>query len=143
MNKSLINSKIVLIIILGLLILGCALWSSFKIETFGDYDFYSSELKTNYKDILNSKHASTYVTDTSDLGYLPRLINNNNLGNTNQTGFLDNMTDKMNKMEHNLMGIVEKPKYYSENASGPVTHDDPKGFLRPRKETIKSHDHYQ
>ena len=142
MNKILSNRKIICLVILVLLILGCALWSSFKIETFSDYDFYSSELKTNYKDILNSKHVSAYEVN-SDLGYLPRLINDNNLQNTNQTTFLDNMTDKMNVMEYNLNGMLEKPKYYSGNVSSPITKDDPKGFLRPRKETIQSNDHYQ
>jgi hypothetical protein len=53
------------------------------------------------------------------------------------------MTDKMDVMEHNLSGMLEKPKYYSGNVSSPITKDDPKGFLRPRKETIQSSDHYQ
>lgn len=139
------NRKIILVIILFLLIVICAIWSSFKIETFSDYDydFYSSELKNNYKEILNSKHSSMYEADTSDLGYIPRLINNNNLQNTSQTYFLDNMTDKMNNMEQKIMGIIEKPKYYNGNEVGVVTKDDPMGFLRPRKEKLKSNDHYQ
>jgi hypothetical protein len=46
-------------------------------------------------------------------------------------------------MEHNLMGIIESPKYYSENDSSPITANDPKGFLRPRKEMQKSGEHYE
>jgi hypothetical protein len=139
------NRKTIWMIVLTLLILTCSIWSSFKIETFNDndYDFYPSEIKTDYRDILNSKYNSAYNTDTPDLLYMSRLINNNNLLNSSQTNFLDIMSDKMNSMEHNLMGIMEKPKYYSGNQSGSITKDDPKGLLRPGKETLKTSDHYE
>ena len=137
------NRKIIWVIVLVLLIIVCAIWSSFKIETFSDYDFYSSELKNNYKDILKSKYSSANKSDEESSEYIPRLINNNNLQNTSQTNFLDNMTDKMDNIELKLMGIVEKPKYYSENESGKVTKNDPMGILRPIKETIKSNEHYE
>ncbi len=141
MNK-VISRKTIWLIVLAIVILICSTWSSFKIEQFEVYDFYPSEIKTNYRGILNSKHSPSYDSSSADLGYIPRLMDNNNLENTNQGSFLYGIDNKMNEMENNLLGIIEQPKYYNADNIGSITKEDPKGILRPKTQKIKSREHY-
>ena len=156
------NRKIIWMIVLALLILSCAMWSSFKIETFEDNvednDFLPAEIKRHYNGILNSKHSSYYISgsqnsgyiptlltdnnDTKDIGYIPRLIIHNNNRNSEQSEVLDNASINMDIMENKLKGMTEQPKYYNGTKPIPITSEDPLGALRPRKETLKTNEFY-
>lgn len=136
------NRKIIWMIVLALLILSCAMWSSFKIETFEDNEFLPAEFKIHYNDILNSKHSSSYMSEAQDVGYIPRLIIHNNNRNSIQSEVLDNESINMDIMENKLKGMTGQSKYYNGTKANPITSEDPLGALRPRKETLKTNEFY-
>jgi hypothetical protein len=136
------NRKIIWMIVLALLILSCAIWSSFKIETFEGNEFLPAEIKSHYNSLLNSKHSSYYMPGEKDIGYIPRLIIHNNNRNSIQSEVLDNESIVMDIMENKLKGMTEQPKYYNGTKPNPITSEDPLGALRPRKETLKTNEFY-